>query len=99
MVFPVLSVTALGLVVGLVLGAARHDVLRGAVRSVVAAWLGFAVLGLVGLAIDVVLGTGTWLAWLGHLGALGYAFLSFRVGRPAHPEPAPGSPAGSPALR
>jgi len=54
------------------------------VRAVAAAWLGFAVLGLVGLAVDVVLGTGTWLVWLGHLGALGYAVLSFRVGQPEH---------------
>lgn len=84
MIFPLLSVTLTGLLVGLVLGAAQHRVLRGVVRAVAAAWLGFAVLGLVGLAVDVVLGTGTWLAWLGHLGALGYAVLSFRVGQPEH---------------
>lgn len=81
MILPLLSVTAIGLVVGLALGAAERSVLRGVLRAVAGAWVGFAVGALVGLAVDVVAGSGAWLGWVGHLGALGYAVASFQVER------------------
>src|SRR5690606_25429399 len=48
MILPLLSVTAIGLVVGLALGAAERSVLRGVLRAVAGAWVGFAVGALVG---------------------------------------------------
>lgn len=70
MLLPGLSVTLIGLVVGLLAGVAVGTPGRSQVRGVVAAWIGFVGGAFVGLLVDALLRTGTWLGWLGHAGAI-----------------------------
>lgn len=73
MLLPGLSVTLIGLVIGLLAGLAVGTPGRGLVRGVVAAWIGFIGGAFVGLPVDALLRTGTWLGWMGHAGAIAAA--------------------------
>jgi hypothetical protein len=47
---------------------------------VVAAWLGFLAGAILGVLLDILAGTGSMVAWLGHAAALRGAVASFTVG-------------------
>lgn len=66
MVMPLLSVTIIGLLAGAGVGFYRPRPGRGVLLGLVGASIGFAVGAIPGLAIDVVLGSGTWLPLAGH---------------------------------
>lgn len=71
MLMPVASVSIIGLVGALVAVAAGwHRVGSAVVRGVGGAWVGFLAGAVGGLAVDVVAGTGVWVAYVGHLGAV-----------------------------
>jgi uncharacterized membrane protein YeaQ/YmgE (transglycosylase-associated protein family) len=70
MLLPTVSVTVIGLIAGplaVVMGRSRPA--RALLLGVVGAWAGFVVGALVGVALDVV-GSGTYLAIVGHLMAV-----------------------------
>jgi hypothetical protein len=69
-IMPFLSVTAIGLGVGLVAGLVGSEPGVRLARSVVGAWVGFGAGALVGVVLDVVGRTGTGVALWGHAGAL-----------------------------
>ncbi|MFP3914152.1 MAG: hypothetical protein ACLFWM_04695 [Actinomycetota bacterium] len=79
MLMPTLSVTLIGLTIGAVAGLTRGLPGRGILVGTVAAWAGFVVGAFVGVLLDALLGTGVWLAWLGHGGALVAASFSFAI--------------------
>lgn len=83
MVMPVLSVTAIGLLVGLIGGVYRSNAGQGLIRGVIGAWVGFAAGAIPGVILDVSTAGGSWLPWLGHAGALVGAAASFLVRKPA----------------
>lgn len=86
MVFPTLSVTIIGLIAGLAaLSFGRERSWRSVVRGLLGAWAGFAVGGLAGAAIDVVLRSGELVALLGHAGAVALAYLAV-TRKPGRPE-------------
>ena len=71
MLLPTVSVTVIGLIAGplaVVIGRSRPA--RALLLGVVGAWAGFVVGALVGVALDVVVGSGTYLAIVGHLMAV-----------------------------
>lgn len=73
MLLPLVSVTLIGFVAGLLVRPsppARRGVGRSLVAGCVGAWAGFAVFGLVGVVVDVLAGTGSYVALLGHAGAV-----------------------------
>jgi outer membrane lipoprotein SlyB len=74
MFIPAISVTFIGLVVG-VLASPRWGLVRGLIRGLGGAWIGFVVGGLLGAIVDVVSGTGIWVAVAGHIGAFAGAVL------------------------
>jgi hypothetical protein len=77
--FPNLSVTVIGLVVGIGGALTRRGTWRSGVAGLVGAWVGFAIGALIGGVLDVALGTGVWVAIAGHAlavaGALGSVLL------------------------
>jgi hypothetical protein len=74
MIMPLLSVTFIGLTVGLAFVAARQMSILGAVaHSIAGAWAGFVGGALLGLVADITLNTGGALAVLGHYAAIGGA--------------------------
>ena len=81
--FPTLSVTAIGFVVGLGAMLSRRATGRSFLAALVGAWVGFAVGALLGGALDVMFGTGIWVAIIGHAiavaGALASVLLLDRV--------------------
>jgi len=81
MVMPLISVTAIGLIVGLVVGGATGKIGLRSIEGVVAAWLGFLAGAIVGMLFGAVAGTGSTVAWLGHVAALAGAVASFTVRR------------------
>ncbi|MBW9206615.1 hypothetical protein KV102_12505 [Mumia sp. zg.B53] len=73
MLLPLVSVTVIGIVAGLLLRPSppvRRSRPRGVAVGVLGAWAGFLVLALLGVVVDVVAGTGTYVALLGHAGAV-----------------------------
>src|SRR5690606_31661684 len=69
MLMPGLSVTLIGIAIA-ALGMVRYKrALPVLGRGLVGAWVGFACLALIGLAIDILLFDGVYVAILGHLGA------------------------------
>ncbi|HSJ83226.1 MAG TPA: hypothetical protein VLA91_05345 [Acidimicrobiia bacterium] len=80
MVMPLLSVTAIGVIVGMVAGAATGKIGRRSIEGVVAAWLGFLAGAILGILFDILAGTGSMVAWLGHAAALAGAVATFTVG-------------------
>lgn len=70
MLFPTLSVTSIGLVVGGVVAAGLGHPVRPLAIGILGAWIGFAAGAIVGVGIDVVLGSGIWVAIIGHAGAV-----------------------------
>lgn len=71
MLMPFVSVTAIGLIGGLIFAGTRRRDVRGPVAfGVLGAWLGFAAAAIVGVAIDVIARTGVYVAVVGHLGAV-----------------------------
>lgn len=83
MLMPTLSVTLIGVTIGLVAGISRGTPGRGTLQGLVAAWCGFVVGAFVGVIMDALLGTGTWLALIGHAGALTAAIVSFAARSPS----------------
>lgn len=82
MLLPTLSVTAIGLVVGLVGAIGLRRLSLGCVGwSLAGAWAGFLAGGVPGVLVDVVLGTGVWLAVIGHGGAVVGAVFALRHAR------------------
>jgi hypothetical protein len=88
MLMPGLSVTLIGLAIA-VAGIVMHrPVPPTLLRGLIGAWAGFLTFGLVGLVLDVVLGNGTFVAFLGHLGAaVTAAIVVARGSRPAAQRP------------
>jgi hypothetical protein len=80
MVMPLLSVTVIGVIVGMVAGAATGKIGRRPIEGVVAAWLGFLAGAVLGILLDILAGTGWIVAWFGHAAALAGAVASFTVG-------------------
>lgn len=79
MLFPAVSVTVIGLVVGLIaMVATDHRPAPAIARGVAGAWLGFAAGALAGVAIDVVLGDGIFVAIVGHALAVAGAIVALR---------------------
>ncbi|MFD1826195.1 MULTISPECIES: hypothetical protein [Mumia] len=81
MLLPLVSVSLIGLLVGVVvrpLTTAGRPLAPRVVVALVGAWAGFAVLGLTGVTVDVIAGTGVWVAALGHAGAALGAVLAAR---------------------
>jgi hypothetical protein len=71
MLMPALSVTAIGLVVGLVLAVlGKRRLWRTLLICTLGAWAGFAIGAVPGVVIDVVLRDGIFVAIIGHLAAL-----------------------------
>ena len=71
MLLPTVSVTVIGLIAGLLvvfMGARRPA--RALLLGVVGAWAGFVVGAIIGVAIDVVVQSGIYLAIVGHLMAV-----------------------------
>lgn len=80
MLMPWVSVSAIGLLVGLV-GAVRGNArLKSLTGGFAGAWLGFAVGALAGLTFDVWAQTGTTLAMAGHVGAAAAATTAVLLG-------------------
>jgi hypothetical protein len=77
--FPTLSVTLIGLLIGIgVMMVTKADwttVLAGLVGS----WVGFAVGTLAGVALDIIFATGLWVALVGHVVAVVGAALAVRL--------------------
>ncbi len=80
MLMPALSVTLIGVVVALAAGALRHlHPARTALPALFGAWAGFAAGAVVGVITDVISGSGSWLAVIGHLAAVAGAVLAVRA--------------------
>lgn len=84
--FPTLSVTLIGLLVGAAVMLITRTGWRALLVGLAGAWVGFAVGALLGLAADVILGTGVWVALGGHVLALVGASIAARalLARQAH---------------
>lgn len=78
--FPTLSVTLIGLLVGaavmVVTGSRDWTTL---LVGLVGAWIGFGVGALLGVLVDTALGTGMWVALAGHVLALVGAAMAARL--------------------
>lgn len=85
MLMPFASVTAIGLAVGLTAAASGRSLGGRLLQGVVTAWIGFLAGAMAGVTVDVVVGTGVWLALLGHAGALAAAAVGLSA-RPARRE-------------
>lgn len=71
MLMPVFSVSVIGLVgASVTLLLRRRRAGPAVVRGLLGAWAGFLVGGALGGVIDVVAGSGVYIAYIGHLGAL-----------------------------
>ena len=72
MLLPTVSVSVIGLIAGLlvVVMGARSGAARALLLGVVGAWAGFVVGAIIGVAIDVVVQSGIYLAIVGHLMAV-----------------------------
>ncbi|HSK07218.1 MAG TPA: hypothetical protein VK990_06830 [Acidimicrobiia bacterium] len=79
---PTLSVTPIGLLVGVAGGLAGGRPGSTIGRAVIGAWVGFALGAVAGLAVDVAVQTGSGVAIAGHVFALAGAIVALRVGRP-----------------
>lgn len=78
--FPTLSVTLIGLLVGVAVMLASGSKDRMTVlAALLGAWVGFGVGALFGVILDVVLTTGTWVALIGHVLALVGAAIAVRL--------------------
>ena len=81
--FPTLSVTLIGLLVGAgMMVVTRNGDWTVLLVGIVGAWVGFGIGALLGVVIDVVLGTGIWVALAGHVLALVGAAISVRLKYP-----------------
>jgi hypothetical protein len=69
MLMPALSVTAIGIIVGVAAIVARKQPKTALVRTIVGAWLGFVAGAVPGIIADVMSGSGVYVAVLGHAGA------------------------------
>lgn len=69
MLMPGLSVTLIGLTIAAIAIALRKPAVPALLWGLIGAWIGFASLGLIGLAIDVILFDGVYVAIVGHIGA------------------------------
>lgn len=79
MVFPILSVTFIGLVVAAAVSVTRKSPPRRTlIEGVLGAWLAFILGALAGVLVDVIMGSGVYLAIFGHLAALAGAFVGAR---------------------
>lgn len=85
MLMPTLSVTAIGVLAGLVAIGLRRRPASALLRGLLGAWLGFLAGAVVGGAADVLAGTGGLLALVGHLGAVAGAAAAVTRARPAVP--------------
>ena len=71
MLFPLVSVTVIGLIAGLIFVAQRKSQpARTLLLGLAGAWIGFMVGALIGVVIDVVALTGIYVAILGHFMAI-----------------------------
>jgi hypothetical protein len=81
--FPNVSVTVIGLLVGVGAMLTRRGTWRFGVAGLVGAWVGFAIGALLGSALDFVFRTGIWIAIIGHglavVGSLASVMLLERV--------------------
>lgn len=70
MLFPALSVTSIGLVVGGIVASELGHPVRPLAIGIFGAWFGFVAGAIVGIGIDVAIGSGIWVAIAGHLAAV-----------------------------
>lgn len=89
MLTPWISVTAIGLLVGLVGAIWGQPGLLSALRGLAGAWLGFTVGGLVGLTVDVVAQTGAALVVAGHASAVLVAVTAVSLAGRRQAQPVP----------
>lgn len=78
MLFPALSVTLIGFVVGGIVAAGIGHPTRPLVTGILGSWLGFVAGAIVGVGIDAAIGSGVWVAIMGHLVAIPGAFAATR---------------------
>lgn len=80
MVFPILSVTLIGLIGAAACTAMRTQTPSSAfMRGLIGAWGGFAAGALLGVLIDVVAQTGIWVGVIGHLAAVAGTIWTIRI--------------------
>lgn len=77
--FPTLSVTAIGLVIGGLGLALARDGWAPLLAGVVGAWVGFGLGAVIGVVLDVALGTGSGVALAGHALAIVGALAAVRA--------------------
>lgn len=77
--FPTLSVTLIGLLVGAAVMLVTRTGWRALLVGLAGAWVGFGIGALVGLAADIILGTGVGVALAGHVLALVGASIAARA--------------------
>jgi len=82
MLFPLISVSLIGLVAGLS-GLARRAPLAVLGRCLLAAWIGYLAGALLGLVVDVVMIGGFWAGLIGHGGAVLAASQTAKVSAPS----------------
>ncbi|WP_433462404.1 hypothetical protein [Spirillospora sp. CA-128828] len=80
---PALSVTLIALVVAAAICRNRRPLARPLLGALVGAWLGFILGALAGLTVDVITGSGFFLAIVGHAAAVPGAVLGVRRAAPA----------------
>ena len=79
LMFPTISVTLIGLLVGGALMVVTKSRAATLVAGLVGAWVGFGVGALIGVVLDSLLATGMWVALAGHVLALLGAALAVRL--------------------
>ncbi|HUG85171.1 MAG TPA: hypothetical protein VMM13_11430 [Euzebya sp.] len=89
MLFPLVSVSLIGLLAGIA-GLTLRAPAAVLFRCMLAAWLGFSVGALLGLAVDVLLLGGFWLGLIGHVGAVLFASRTAQVSAPRARRSIPG---------
>lgn len=77
--FPTLSVTLIGLLLGVGVMLVTKTDWTTVLAGLVGAWVGFAIGAVAGIVADIILGTGIWLALVGHVLAVVGAALAVRL--------------------
>jgi hypothetical protein len=77
--FPTLSVTLIGLLLGVGVMLVTKSDWTTALVGLIGAWVGFSIGALVGVVLDIIFATGLWVALVGHVLAVVGAALAIRL--------------------